>query len=109
MLNKSTIVSSKDELTNDVKLRISKSKVKESYFSSKHFSRNEICLDNADSDNFTEDKKLLSHLFIEVIDTGIGMTEKVRKNLFTKFASGNNSKGLNTNGLGLGLYLSKQI
>lgn len=108
-VKKSTLLSNKDELAHEVQLKMSKSKVKETYFQSSHFSRNEIDLNHAETDNLTDDKKLLNHLFIEVIDTGIGMTDKVRKNLFTKFASGNNSKGLNTNGLGLGLYLSKQI
>jgi signal transduction histidine kinase len=48
-------------------------------------------------------------LFIEVSDTGIGMEEKDIKELFSKFGTGKNSRGLNTNGLGLGLYLSKEI
>lgn len=108
-VKKSTLSANKDELADEVKLRMSKSKVKESCFDSRQFSKKDIDLDYADTDNLTDDKKMVSHLFIEVIDTGIGMTDKVRKNLFTKFASGNNSKGLNTNGLGLGLYLSKQI
>lgn len=108
-VKKSNLASKQDEMANEVKLKMSKSKIKESYYNSRYFSRNDIELEHADTDNFTDDKKLLSHLFIEVIDTGIGMTDKVRKNLFTKFASGNNSKGLNTNGLGLGLYLTKQI
>ena len=48
-------------------------------------------------------------LWIEVIDTGIGMTEEEHGKLFIKFGTGMDSKNLNTNGLGLGLYLSKEI
>jgi signal transduction histidine kinase len=48
-------------------------------------------------------------LNIEVVDTGIGIEEKERTELFSKFGTGKNLRGLNTNGLGLGLYLSKEI
>jgi signal transduction histidine kinase len=48
-------------------------------------------------------------LNIEVIDTGIGIEENERAELFSKFGTGKNLRGLNTNGLGLGLYLSKEI
>lgn len=44
-----------------------------------------------------------------MVDTGLGMDDKDRRELFTKFGTGKNSRGLNTNGLGLGLYLSKEI
>lgn len=42
-------------------------------------------------------------------DTGCGMNKKQLDDLFTKFGTGNNENGLNTNGLGLGLYLSREI
>lgn len=57
----------------------------------------------------TEDDLSRRFLIIEVVDTGLGIDEKDRKELFTKFATGGNSRGLNTNGLGLGLYLSREI
>lgn len=57
----------------------------------------------------TGDKNKRKFLIIEVVDTGIGMKEKDIKELFSKFGTGKNSRGLNTNGLGLGLYLSKEI
>ena len=37
------------------------------------------------------------------------MTEEEHGKLFIKFGTGMDSKNLNTNGLGLGLYLSKEI
>ena len=49
------------------------------------------------------------HLYIQVEDTGWGMDKKHLSDLFTKFGTGNNTNGLNANGLGLGLYLSKEI
>ena len=57
---------------------------------------------------YTFENNFRRFLNIEVVDTGLGIDEKQRRNLFTKFGTGNN-KGLNTNGLGLGLYLSKEI
>jgi len=59
--------------------------------------------------DFTVGENMRNYLFIEVIDTGLGVCEKDRRELFTKFGTGKNSRGLNTNGLGLGLYLSKEI
>ena len=58
---------------------------------------------------YTQESDLHKFLCIEVIDTGLGIDDKDRKELFTKFGTGKNNRGLNTNGLGLGLYLSKEI
>lgn len=44
-----------------------------------------------------------------VKDTGIGMNEKDRKQLFTKFYRIKNEKTANISGTGLGLWLSKQM
>lgn len=54
-------------------------------------------------------KTFHTHLAVEVVDTGIGMDEKAKKGLFTKFGTSMGYNGLNTNGLGLGLYLSKEV
>lgn len=64
---------------------------------------------NSRTKNQHEISTLHTHLQISVIDTGVGMSEKDKKGLFTKFATSKNSKNMNTNGLGLGLYLSKEI
>lgn len=48
-------------------------------------------------------------LWIQVNDTGIGMNPEEYKNIFVKFGMGRDAQKLNTNGLGLGLYLSKEI
>ena len=50
-----------------------------------------------------------SYLSIDITDTGIGMDEKSKKQLFTKFGTNLWGNTINVNGLGLGLYLSKEI
>lgn len=45
----------------------------------------------------------------EITDTGIGMTEETRQNLFQKFTRGEGVSTVNTEGLGLGLFVAKQI
>lgn len=46
---------------------------------------------------------------LSVIDTGIGLTQEARDNLFQKFVRGEGVAQLNTEGVGLGLYVAKQI
>lgn len=48
-------------------------------------------------------------ILIKVRDTGIGMTDREKSQLFKKFSVLESSRNLNSSGLGLGLYLSKQI
>lgn len=52
---------------------------------------------------------ILKYLTIEVVDTGIGMNAQDQKELFTKFGTMKTTLNLNRNGLGLGLYLSREI
>ena len=54
-------------------------------------------------------KEIHKYLQIRVKDTGIGMTYEETQKLFQKFHVVNSSRDLNKNGLGLGLYLSRQI
>lgn len=42
-------------------------------------------------------------------DTGIGMSEETRQNLFQKFNRGEGVSTVNTEGVGLGLFVAKQI
>jgi signal transduction histidine kinase len=44
-----------------------------------------------------------------VHDTGIGVPEKVRDHLFTKFYRADNAKNVRPDGTGLGLYLAKRV
>ncbi len=49
------------------------------------------------------------NVYIRFTDTGIGISEEDRKNLFQKFSRGKKSDLSNPNGSGLGLYIAKQI
>lgn len=50
-----------------------------------------------------------SYLHIRVKDTGIGMCKEETQRLFQKFLVLESSRNMNRNGLGLGLYLCKEI
>ena len=53
-------------------------------------------------------KKVNENVVIYVKDTGIGMKEETKNNLFKKFIRGEGSK-VNSSGSGIGLYLAKEI
>lgn len=46
---------------------------------------------------------------ISVKDTGVGMTSETAHSLFQKFSRGKDSSKINTQGLGLGLFIAKKI
>ena len=46
---------------------------------------------------------------ISVIDTGVGITKEDRRKLFRLFGKVTNTKGMNTQGIGLGLVISENI
>ena len=48
-------------------------------------------------------------IVISVIDTGVGITKEDRKKLFKLFGKVTNTKGMNTQGIGLGLVISENI
>jgi signal transduction histidine kinase/ActR/RegA family two-component response regulator len=50
-----------------------------------------------------------AHLSVRVIDTGVGITEQVRQNLFRPFARGETAFIKRTEGAGLGLALSRSL
>lgn len=57
--------------------------------------------------NISIDKKD-EKVLISIKDTGVGLTEEIKKSLFKKFARGEGNK-MNKSGTGLGLYLAKEI
>lgn len=58
---------------------------------------------------FAQKNNWSQYLHIKIKDTGIGMSQNETKSLFQKFKVCDSSRNMNRNGLGLGLYLSKQI
>ena len=51
----------------------------------------------------------VNSLFVEVSDTGIGMTPESMGRLFKLFGKLQESEGMNKTGCGIGLYISQQI
>lgn len=49
------------------------------------------------------------NIVLEIKDTGIGISEKEIKYMFTKFYRTNSSRKADTEGMGIGLYLTKKI
>ena len=48
-------------------------------------------------------------MIISVIDSGVGITLEDRRKLFKLFGKESNTKGMNTQGIGLGLVISENI
>jgi two-component system sensor histidine kinase VicK len=46
---------------------------------------------------------------LRVVDNGIGVPEKEKENLFTKFYRAKNAKDVRPDGTGIGLYLAKVV
>jgi signal transduction histidine kinase len=47
--------------------------------------------------------------FISIKDSGIGIAEEDRRRIFSRFFRGSNAVATHTEGLGIGLYLSRDI
>ena len=48
-------------------------------------------------------------LYVEVIDTGIGMDAETTQVLFQKFSRAKNANTVNINGTGLGLFVAREM
>lgn len=48
-------------------------------------------------------------LFVEVIDTGIGMSKETISTLFQKFSRAKNANSIHINGTGLGLFVAREM
>lgn len=48
-------------------------------------------------------------IFVDIMDTGIGMSEKTQKSIFQKFERAENANTVNTSGTGLGLYVAHKM
>jgi signal transduction histidine kinase len=48
-------------------------------------------------------------IFVDVIDTGIGMDDKTQDNIFQKFGRADNANSVNISGTGLGLFVAHKM
>lgn len=48
-------------------------------------------------------------VFVDIVDTGIGMSEETLQNVFEKFERARNANEVNVTGTGLGLYLARTM
>lgn len=55
------------------------------------------------------DDQVKKRIYVEVIDTGIGMSEKTLNTIFQKFERADNAHKVNIQGTGLGLYMALKI
>jgi signal transduction histidine kinase len=58
---------------------------------------------------YAHDDKTLGMLFIEVIDTGIGIAPDMIADLFQKFSRARNANQVNISGTGLGLFVARAM
>jgi signal transduction histidine kinase len=58
---------------------------------------------------FVYDDLARKQLFINVIDTGIGMSPETINDLFQKFSRAKNANSVNINGTGLGLFVAREM
>jgi signal transduction histidine kinase len=55
------------------------------------------------------DEEKTKKIFVEIKDTGIGMSSKTIENIFGKFKRAENANEVNVTGTGLGLYIAKKM
>jgi signal transduction histidine kinase len=55
------------------------------------------------------DDAKLKKIFVEISDSGIGMSEKTIANMFGKFERASNANEVNVTGTGLGLYIARKM
>ncbi len=58
---------------------------------------------------FVHEDLKLKKLYVEIIDTGIGMSAETISGLFQKFARAKNANSINITGTGLGLFVAKEM
>lgn len=58
---------------------------------------------------YVHENHIARKLYVEVIDTGIGMDQETVKNLFQKFSRAKNANSVNINGTGLGLFVAREM
>ena len=53
--------------------------------------------------------KIKHKVFVDISDTGIGMTKKTIDVLFQKFSRADNANSVNIKGTGLGLFVAREM
>lgn len=58
---------------------------------------------------FVYDKPRKKKIYIDITDTGIGMSPKTAEDMFEKFERASNANAVNVTGTGLGLYIARKM
>jgi len=58
---------------------------------------------------FVHDNKKKKRIYVDITDTGIGMSEHTLDSIFDKFERAHNANSVNVTGTGLGLYVAKKM
>lgn len=58
---------------------------------------------------FVREDQKAKRIYIDISDTGIGMSQKTIASLFQKFSRADNANSVNTSGTGLGLYVAVKM
>ncbi len=58
---------------------------------------------------FVYDDKKKKRIYVDITDTGIGMSEHTLDSIFDKFERAHNANAVNVTGTGLGLYVAKKM
>lgn len=58
---------------------------------------------------YVHDDTAKNQVFVEIIDTGIGMSQKTQDSIFQKFERADNANTVNVHGTGLGLFVAKRM
>lgn len=58
---------------------------------------------------YIHDEPALKKVYVDIIDTGIGMSEETRAKLFGKFERAQDAHEINAQGSGLGLYIARTM
>jgi signal transduction histidine kinase len=58
---------------------------------------------------FVRDDIKKKRIYVEITDTGIGMSEKTQHTIFQKFNRADNANSVNVSGTGLGLYVALKM
>ncbi len=58
---------------------------------------------------YVHDNRKTKQIFVEVIDTGIGMSAETIDSLFEKFSRAKNANSVNIKGTGLGLFVAREM